>query len=260
MVAVDSPSIACLSPHADDAALSCGAFLSRQVARGWAVRVVTVLAGDPPPDEALLPFARELHRRWGGLPAPMAVRRQEDARALALLGCAAEAWPYGDAIYRHPAYDSDERLFGAPADESDLEEELAARCASLPGSLLLFPLGVGHHVDHQLLFRVGWRLHAVRPVAFYEDLPYAAWEGSPAQRLAELGLPLWPRLVETTAHWPAQAAAISCYTSQLPGLERHGVPALAAVARYAQALWPAGYAVRFWDGPARGAGEERLWT
>ncbi len=257
---MDSPAIVCLSPHADDAALSCGAFLARQAARGRTARVVTVLVGDPPPDAALSPLAHELHRRWGEHTDPMAVRRAEDAQATAVLGCSLETWPYRDAIYRHGAYASEEGLFGPPADEAPLEQELGERCAALEGGLLLFPLGVGQHVDHQLLFRVGWRLHASRPVAFYEDLPYTAWEGSPARRLAALGRPLYPHIVEVSAYWPAQEAAISCYASQLPTLERDGVPVLEAVAHYAQALWLGGYGVRLWDVPAPAAGEERLWT
>jgi LmbE family N-acetylglucosaminyl deacetylase len=240
--------LVCISPHPDDAALSCGGLLARQAAQGRPALVVTVCAGDPPPPEAWTPFARTLHREWGGRPNPMAHRRAEDAQALAVLGCAGEAWTYRDAIYRHPAYDSVDAIFGPPADEPALEHELGDRCAALPAGLFLFPLAVGRHVDHQLLFRVGWQLHAAgRPVAFYEDVPYVAWEGSPASRLAELGRPLWPHRVEITPQWPAKVAAISCYPSQFSELTHKGVPLLAAVERYAAALAVSGYAERLWS-------------
>lgn len=238
----------CISPHPDDAALSCGGLLAREAAHGRPALVVTVCAGDPPPPEELTPFARALHRTWGDAPNPMAQRREEDARAAAALGCAGQVWDYRDAIYRHPAYDSEAAIFGPPADEAPLERELRGRCAALPAGLLLFPLAVGRHVDHQLLFRVGWQLHAAgRPVAFYEDVPYAAWEGSPAPRLAEVGRPLWPQRVDVTPFWPDKAAAIACYRSQFAALTRHGVPLLEAVGRYAAGLAAAGYVERVWS-------------
>jgi LmbE family N-acetylglucosaminyl deacetylase len=241
--------VICISPHPDDAALSCGGVLARESADGRPALAVTVFAGDPPPAEELLPFARALHQEWGDPPTPMAYRRAEDARALAALGCAGQSWTYPDAIYRHPAYDSVAAIFGPPADETALERELGERCAALPAGLLLFPLAVGRHVDHQLLFRVGWRLReAGRPVAFYEDVPYVAWEGSPAPRLAALGRPLWPHRVDITPFWAAKVAAISCYPSQFSSLARDGVPLLAAVERYATALAVSGYVERQWSG------------
>jgi len=241
--------LVCVSPHPDDAALSCGGILARQVAQGRPALVVTVCAGDPPPAEELTAFACSLHQEWGDLANPMVQRRAEDAQALAVLGCAAQTWTYRDAIYRHPAYDSEEAIFGPLADEAALEKELFDRCAALPAGRWLFPLAVGQHVDHQLLFRVGWQLYeAGRSVAFYEDLPYVAWEGSPARRLAALGRPLWPRRIEITPFWSIKTAAISCYPSQFAALTHHGVPLLDAVERYAAALAVSGYVERLWSG------------
>lgn len=243
--------LVCISPHPDDAVLSCGGLLARQFAQGRSALVVTVCAGDPPPAEELTPFARELHHEWGDRPDPMAHRRAEDAQALAALGCAGQTWTYRDAIYRHPAYDSVAAIFGPPAEETALERELLDRCAALPAGLLLFPLAVGGHVDHQLLFRVGWQLReAGRPVAFYEDVPYVAWQSSPALRLAELGRPLWPHRIEVAPFWPAKETAIACYPSQFAALTRNGVPLLAAVAHYAAALAVSGYVERLWGAAA----------
>jgi len=250
---MDLNTVVCVSPHPDDAALSCGGFLAQQIAHGRPARILTVFAGDSPPVGELTPFARELHHEWGDLDNPMVHRRAEEARAVAALGCAGETWHYRDAIYRHPAYDSAERLFGPPADEAALEEELRARCAELSATLFLFPLAVGRHVDHQLLFRVGWKLWGMGlPIRFYEDVPYVAWENGPAQRLAELGLPLWPRIIDITPYWPAKIATISCYPSQFSSLTRDGVPLQEAVAHYAAALRPTGYAERLWGARFRG--------
>jgi uncharacterized protein len=239
--------LTCISPHPDDAALSCGGLLAMEAARCRPGHVVTILAGPAPSPEKLTTFARAVHHEWGDLADPTTHRRQEDACALEVLGCTGTCWDYLDAIYRHPAYDSNDHLFGTPADEAPFEEELRARCAALPGERLLFPLAIGHHVDHQLLFRVGWSLaQAGRPVAFYEDMPYVAWENSPAARLAELDRPLFPQVVEITPFWRTKVEAVSCYASQFASLARGNIPLLEALERYATSILPGRYTERMW--------------
>ncbi len=245
----DRPIITCFSPHSDDATLGCGGLLANGAAASS--RVVTVFAGPASPDEQLTPFARELHRRWQDEADPMALRRQEDRCALAALGCAGIWWEYQDAIYRHPAYDSEEHIFGPLADEAALEDELLSRCASAVGvggaAVALFPLAVGHHVDHQLLARVGRSLlQAGRHVAFYEDLPYAAWEGGPQKVLSTIEVKLVPQIVDVTAAWETKVAAVSCYASQFSSLDRPGRTLQQILTDYAASLLPGGYAERLW--------------
>ncbi len=243
--------VTCFSPHSDDAALSCGGLLAME--SNFSPRVVTLFAGQSPPVGQLTPFARELHQRWEDETDPISLRRQEDVCALAILGCQGIWWEYQDAIYRNSAYDSEEHIFGPLVGEASLEGELVSRCAAMVGSggtareLALFPLAVGHHVDHQLLAQVGRRLlEAGRRVAFYEDLPYAAWEGGPADALAGLGISLHPELIDITAAWERKIAAISCYPSQFSSLNRHGRTLVEALAGYASSLLPGGYAERLW--------------
>lgn len=168
-----------LSPHLDDAALSCGGQIHQQTSRGDSVLVVTVMAGDPPAGP-LSAFARSLHARWG-LPADEVVagRRAEDVAACQLLGAEWAHWPFADAVYRcdgatgAPLYPTWEDVIAAPhaADEA-LVDELAQRMADLPAAgRILAPLAVGNHMDHQLT-----RLAAVRCFGaglwYYEDYPY----------------------------------------------------------------------------------------
>ena len=54
------------------------------------------------------------------------------------------------------------------------------------------PLGVGHHVDHQLTFWAARRLGPRFGTLFYEDYPYAGRHGALKSRLAEIGLPAQP--------------------------------------------------------------------
>ena len=74
-----------LSPHLDDAVLSCGGMIYQLAQAGQAVQVITIFAGDPPPG-LLSPFAQSLHDRWQ---AGSVARRSEDIEALTLLGAEA---------------------------------------------------------------------------------------------------------------------------------------------------------------------------
>jgi LmbE family N-acetylglucosaminyl deacetylase len=223
------------------------------------IHVITLFAGTPPPPEQLTPFARYLHHAWGDLPDPMAHRRQEDLCALEVLDCTGTWWDYHDAIYRHPDYDTPDHLFGRPAKEDALEKELLQRLAKRSDAVMLFPLAIGHHVDHQLTFRVGWQLwQRGHRIAFYEDLPYVAWESGlhiegkgdpnrgPQSRLVEVGLPLYPQAIDITPVWPTKLEAIACYTSQFAELTHDGVPLFDALYRYAASLVPGKLTERLW--------------
>lgn len=213
-----------LSPHLDDAALSCGGSIARYTTAGAPVLVVNVCSGALPPDAYLSPFAQLLHERWG-LTATEAVARRlhEDALALATLGADRLQLDLLDAIYRMPEhYRDDATLFGTVADDDPLaarvSDYLVALAARYPEAVFYAPLGVGHHVDHQAVYAAACRLpqHGAR-VAFYEDFPYVARAGALTQRLDELGgqasfTPVVTAIDDTLAR---KIEAIEAYTSQL---------------------------------------------
>lgn len=172
-----------LSPHYDDAALSCGGLMAQLSAAGEHTVAATLFGGKP--DYARLsPFARMIHGRPLAGQDPIEQRRAEERRALALLE--AESWQgdYLDCIYRQDAtqarwlYSSEDALFGPvdPADD-DLVDELArwlAAQATRPEEVILYaPLAIGNHVDHQIVQRSAALLQQRGyPVRFYEDYPY----------------------------------------------------------------------------------------
>lgn len=175
-----------LSPHLDDAALSCGGHMLAALAAGTQVRVINIFAGIP--DYAhLSAYARHQHAKWGNPPDPYAARRAEDAAALAVIDAEVENWDDLDAIYR-PAggpflYNNHDEVFGPiHPDERGYPVTLAARCDALAVGLhdvtWFAPLAVGGHVDHRIARDTGFILHAQgHRVAFYEDFPYAArWQ------------------------------------------------------------------------------------
>jgi LmbE family N-acetylglucosaminyl deacetylase len=248
-----------LSPHLDDAALSCGGLIHQQVQAGARPLVITCFAGVPD-YRVLSPFAAEQHRRWGEPAGPVALRRAEDAAALAHLGAAYEHWDYLDCIYRRdPAsgeflYASEEALWGAVARaESYLIAELAARHSKVLSSTqtqLYAPLAVGRHVDHQLVLRVALRLRRRGwLVRFYEDYPYA----EDPQKLAR-ARQRWPTPPEATVvrlseqDLAAKTAAIRCYVSQLDVLFGGEAAVEERVRAYALAVGGGqSYAERYWS-------------
>src|SRR5437764_2009359 len=87
-----------LSPHLDDAVLSCGGTIADLVAGGEDVSALTFFAGQGVPPFA--PLATELHACWGSPPDVVKLRRAEDVAALARLGASALHEDVPDAIYR----------------------------------------------------------------------------------------------------------------------------------------------------------------
>ena len=220
-----------LSPHLDDAVLSCGGAIHRLSASGEAVQVVTLFAGDPAPESDLSPFARLQQRHWGNPPRPMALRRAEDGAARVRLGAGGQHLDYLDAVYRTAPdggwlYDGEEKLWGEfqPADAlaQDSGQGVADRLAALfapPESHLFYaPLAVGRHVDHQIVRLAAQRLLSQGyRVAFYEDYPYSE-DGAAVQAAVQMaGAEPWrPELVAlTAADLRAKVEAIGYYRSQM---------------------------------------------
>jgi LmbE family N-acetylglucosaminyl deacetylase len=217
-----------ISPHLDDAVLSCGGRIWQQAQMGEPVLVVTVFAATPASDTSLSPFAQELHTRWGHLADAVARRQDEDLAALALLGAEAAHWSYTDCVYRqapdgHFPYASEEALWAEihPSEKRGLVIELAARLKALPfrqdgddarAPTVYAPLGVGHHVDHQIVRCAAEA--SDRRLTYYEEYPYA--QDLQAVRAALGGRRWQVRRVSLSAEaLRAKIAAIGCYRSQL---------------------------------------------
>jgi len=216
-----------LSPHLDDVVLSCGGTLFQQARQGETIAVVTIFAGSPPP-RPLSSFVEELHQRWQAaaptvdLRDPPAVRRQEDLRALRRLSAAILPMhlPLSDCIYRtdsqgNALYDSRDQIFGEVSGEDPTRSTLETAGPPPPGTIVYAPLGVGHHVDHQIVhdWARGWGLPA--QVRYYEDYPYAADEA--ALRTITENLHDWEQTCNTISEraLAAKIEATACYETQI---------------------------------------------
>jgi len=205
-----------VSPHLDDAVFSAGGTIGRLVAAGWLVRVVTCftasVAGPSP-----FALSTQLDK---GLPADvdyLALRRAEDAAALAVLGAEPVHLPLPEAPHR--GYTSARDLFaGVHADDRIADDLRAALAPHLAGAdLVLAPQAIGDHVDHRVVVDA---VAALAPQAlWWRDTPYvlrrpdaAPWTGVRAGE---------EKAVDIAAHLLAKVAAARCYATQL-GLQFGG--------------------------------------
>jgi LmbE family N-acetylglucosaminyl deacetylase len=220
-----------LSPHLDDAVLSCGAAIHRQTSAGEQVVVITTFAGDPPVESPLSDFALVQYGYWGNPPRPMALRRAEDVTALTLLGAEAQHLAYLDAVYRVGLdggwlYTDVDTLFGAvrsgdplaPNENTPLADRLTGLLPEDTETVVYAPLGVGHHVDHQIVHAAaralegrGYRL------AYYEDFPYAERPEAVERALADASATHWSPDVRPldAIDLAAKVLSIGYYRSQM---------------------------------------------
>ena len=166
----------------------------------------------------------------------MASRRLEDERYAYYAEGAVVFLDLADAVFR--GYEGDAELLGTPREDDAAPVAILRReIARLEPQKVYFPLGVGGHVDHQLIRDVGLALLKeptswVMPgpdwagiVSFYEDFPYAWWNDF--RYLADLGgglagLPadvsVVPEFADISESIEWKISGISIYASQLDRL------------------------------------------
>ena len=249
-----------LSPHLDDAALSCGGLIHKHAQQADRIVVVTVCAGDAPASE-LSPFAESLHARWKTPNEVVAVRRAEDLAATQVLGAEAIHWDVPDCIYRtDPAtgahlYTSEESLFGEwHIAEWPLAQRLAQSimelCRLLHAEALYAPLTIGHHVDHQLVRRAAELTRL--PLVYYEDYPYAAREseielwGGLAQGPDDDHALSPERVIFAEPDLEAKCQAIAAYASQISTFWAEESALWAAIRQFAERQRAGQLAERVW--------------
>jgi LmbE family N-acetylglucosaminyl deacetylase len=211
-----------LSPHFDDAALSCGGQIYDMTSNGQTVLVVTIMAGVPPPDPASQ-FVETLHERWQLKQDAVETRQEEDIAACKVLGADWQHWDFLDCIYRvevgtkRPLYCSDADIFGEidPA-ESGLISQIAEKMTALPACHKRYiPLTLGHHVDHQLTRLAAEQGIPTATSRYSEDYPYAR-QTSAKQFIANEPDAWQPEIIKITdSAVAARINAISCFQSQL---------------------------------------------
>ena len=217
-----------VSPHLDDAVLSCGHFLAGE--EGHGTTVLTVLAGAPQQNHD--GYNRlSTGERWA--PAAVAKRRAEDSAALALLGSRPHWLGLWDGDFRS----------GVPEQVERIASAVGTALAEIRPASVAFPLGY-EHPDHLAVADACAGL-AGDPAGdpecewyVYADLPYTLGHPDGVRaRLAGVGARLrLEELVPVPAAGDAKHEAFRLYASQY-------VPVSSELAGFADAV----------------RGEERYW-
>ena len=169
------PTALFLSPHLDDVAFSCGGLAALLGDEGWHTVLATAFTRSVMPATGFA-LACQLDK---GLPQDadyMALRREEDRRAAAILGLSECRWL--DLLEApHRGYHTAPALFAEPHAQDGIATELAARFADLNAelapALVLAPQGLGGHVDHQHVLKAAMTCFQRDHLCFYRDAPYA---------------------------------------------------------------------------------------
>lgn len=219
-----------LSPHLDDAVFSCGGTIHKLTQQGAQVIILTITAGDPPKNLPDSPLLQDLHQRWQAGISPIATRRHEDSESAQVIGAIAQYETYFDCIYRQHAekllYPTEESIFDVIHPDDPLPKQLQTQTASFHKQFgkitcLYAPLGVGHHVDHQIVRDWSMAIYKHNPelcVKFYEDYPYTR-DKVAIERARAYIEPHYTLTAETEMlserNITAKIKAIACHQSQI---------------------------------------------
>lgn len=183
--------VAVVSPHLDDAVLSCGALLA-QLASRCPVTVLSVFTEAAAPPAWSWPARRLVHAARLDAEVLFERRRAEDRTVLGGIGVAAVHLGLRDAMFRrvgeaaagppgpgqwplYPTFHFDVargRIAAADvclAAEAETRIRKAARACQ--AQLVFAPLGVGRHVDHLITRQAVQALES--QVVYYSDFPYS---------------------------------------------------------------------------------------
>jgi LmbE family N-acetylglucosaminyl deacetylase len=217
-----------MSPHLDDAVLSCGALLAHLADR-HPITVATVFTAAAPPPWSL-PARRQL-RALGGVGAEdfFAQRRAEDRDVLAGIGAEAVHLGFRDALFRrgrrgpaYPTFRFDAARGRVASCDARLAAEVGARVAEIArasqAGLIFAPLGVGRHVDHLITRRAAGELGRPIRTVYYSDFPYSQTATPDPGFVQDAGLVPHPWLAGRAEN----ANRIAGYRTQFAGLFRDG--------------------------------------
>lgn len=211
-----------LSPHLDDAVLSCGGLIA--ALRNQLKAEIWTLFSGAPYRGPYSPVAQWLHGVSGGSTGSRLAwrRRREDRAACRVLGARCRHFMWKDAAYRNAAdgsflYDQSQRETWHAEDAQLIATMTDALLRNLTDSdLLLVPLGLGRHVDH-LIVRHSAEQARHSPMLYYPEVPYL-------QRYPHELEPLTSHLeglnyVLSAEHVHTWLAAVQRYSTQLAMLE-----------------------------------------
>jgi LmbE family N-acetylglucosaminyl deacetylase len=234
-----------LSPHLDDAVLSCGALIG-SAARHRKIVVATLFTECSPPPHTRA--ARSFLRQCSAPDADslFAARRGEDAAVFTdlgvqflhlgatdalfrkregLVGTSSLGRKVPELVHRYPTYRFDIALGRVSPGDASLISEMRGKIAGLAeqhdAELVFCPAGVGRHVDHLITRSVGEGFPD--HVVFYSDFPYDQTSQADVAFLRRNNLSPWV----WTEEIPSKHRRIRQYATQADALFPDGTIPLA---------------------------------
>jgi LmbE family N-acetylglucosaminyl deacetylase len=216
-----------ISPHLDDAILSCGGYINHLNSQRIKVIIATVFTADYNSDAPLSELAQSNLRKWGLGAHPFAKRCEEDRLAASRLGAEILHLDFQDCIFRQDSQGNflyTQRVIDVPVHSFDHDHLVPALKKSLDELLLKYsgrnvrifcPLGLGAHVDH-ILVRIAVELvGSPERIAYYEEFPYTLRPNASGSQIESMD----PRVVSLSeTDLQARLTASAMYISQIPGL------------------------------------------
>ncbi|MBA2678462.1 MAG: PIG-L family deacetylase [Ktedonobacteraceae bacterium] len=179
-----------ISPHLDDVVLSCSGTICALKEQGSRILVITLFAGDPRPPFSRL--AQSFHHLWKvSDEAPYAIRKEEERKAMILLGIDYAWLGWMEILYRTPSLRRKEDICD-PTTRPEHDPLFPTVCywfgdltCAFPSAHLVLPLGIGSHRDHTLTRQAAYSRPDSHDFIFFEDFPYVAFQPQEATLLAE---------------------------------------------------------------------------
>lgn len=168
-----------VSPHLDDAILSCGNLIYELKKRNKKIVIVTIFTKS---SKTLSPQAAEFLKicKYSSASKLFKDRRKEDVRICNYLGVDYKHLGFIDAAWRNikgkPIYNNSNEQFSGIFSLKDkniiheIREKLNQIIFSSNNTIILGPLGIGGHADHVIVNNILSSLK--KPKLYWDDYPY----------------------------------------------------------------------------------------
>lgn len=180
-----------ISPHFDDAVLSCASLIEELVSKGKKVVVATVFTKGK--SETITPQAMAFLKDcgYGNAVKLFSDRKTEDIRACSFLKIEFKHLSFVDAAWRtsngKPIYKTAAQQFSGFISKNDrqiigqISTEIKHIISKDSAPLMLIPLGIGNHADHLIARAAAEKTDCQK--LYWEDYPYNIKKRSFTQRM-----------------------------------------------------------------------------
>lgn len=217
-----------ISPHLDDAVLSCGELIYKLVNNKNAkCKILTIFTGSIKSHKISCAI-QQFHLNCQRGRDLMLFRKQEDAEATKILNCTYEHLEFPECIYRtneegayiYPKLDQIYKY--NPAQEKYYEEKieniLFKKLKDKINTEIYAPLSIGNHVDHVITNKIMYQLSKKIPgiIYYYEDVPYIFKVTDKTEEMKTKTKQLKMKIIKISdSEWQRKILAVLLYKSQM---------------------------------------------